>query len=75
LLIGKHSAIMSDIVLATIMQCAIFCVTTPPPNAADSWRDHAKQFDKLYIPQVGQSKWTPELQAQYESLAPLIAQV
>jgi hypothetical protein len=75
LLIGKLSAIMLYMVLATIMQCAIICATTPQPNAADAWRDLAKQFENIYIPQGGQNKWTPELQAQYESLAPLIAQV
>ncbi len=66
-------------VLGTIMQCAIMCTTTIQPNAADAWRDFAKQIEGMEIgsdiPQGTQGEWTAENQSQYEALAPLIAQV
>ena len=66
-------------VLATITQCAILCSVTPSPNAADAWRDFSKQIEGMELgvnfPQGTQGPWNAACQAQYEALAPLIAQV
>ena len=82
MIIRVLSAIITCMVLVTILGCSLMSIALDDPNAADEWNEYFQQiksFEYPYIdvgtdddPRDFHDEWTSACQSQYEEFAPFI---